>query len=141
MVRIYEAIDVVNLGHWPLMVRLRFGVTSTNNRCSQEEFEAEKGGANSISWNTSPFDRATITVGSNEPVAKVNFETAPVIALTGACAHARFGSTATSCVGGSVWHASTRTALPCIASVGRPLSAGMKRRACVCCDVRSDRII
>jgi nucleoporin SEH1 len=54
-VRIYEAIDVINLAHWPLM----------------EEFEAEKRGANSISWCSSPFERPMLAVGSNETVAKV----------------------------------------------------------------------
>jgi len=54
-VRIYEATDIVNLAAWPLM----------------EEFEAEKGGANSLSWNTSPFDAPMMVVGSNESVAKV----------------------------------------------------------------------
>jgi nucleoporin SEH1 len=54
-VRIYEAIDVVHLGHWPFL----------------EEFEAEKRGANSLAWCMSPFDRPMICVGSSDTVAKV----------------------------------------------------------------------
>jgi len=56
MVRIYEAIDVMNLAHWPLI----------------EEFEAHRGGvANCISWNPSPFDRNMLVVGSSEPSVKI----------------------------------------------------------------------
>jgi len=56
MVRIYEAIDVMSLAHWPLT----------------EEFEAFRGGvANCISWNPSPFDRAMLAVGSSEPSVKI----------------------------------------------------------------------
>jgi len=54
-VRIYEAIDVMNLAHWPLI----------------DEFEAHKGGNNCLSWNPSPFDRAMLVVGSNDQYVKV----------------------------------------------------------------------
>eukprot|EP01104_Vermistella_antarctica_P014333 TRINITY_DN4486_c0_g1_i1.p2 TRINITY_DN4486_c0_g1~~TRINITY_DN4486_c0_g1_i1.p2 ORF type:complete len:312 (-),score=47.11 TRINITY_DN4486_c0_g1_i1:1096-2031(-) len=55
-IRIYEAIDVMNLAHWPLM----------------EEFEAHKDGATSISWNPSPFSTPNIVVGTaTDSVAKI----------------------------------------------------------------------
>lgn len=54
-VRIYEAIDVLNLSHWPL----------------QEEFLADKDGATCLSWNMSPFDVPMIAVGSSNATAKV----------------------------------------------------------------------
>lgn len=54
-VRLYEAIDVLNLSHWPL----------------QEEFLADKEGVNCLSWNPSQFDVPMIAVGSNTLIAKV----------------------------------------------------------------------
>jgi len=59
-VRIYEAIDVMNLSYWPL----------------QEEFEAHKlsetqRGGVSISWNPSPYGPPSLVVGSSDPVAKI----------------------------------------------------------------------
>ncbi|ETL25568.1 hypothetical protein L917_20462 [Phytophthora nicotianae] len=54
-VRMYEAIDVMNLSHWPL----------------QEEFLADKDGATCVSWNKSRFDVPMIVVGGNGEVAKV----------------------------------------------------------------------
>jgi len=54
-VRIYEAIDVMNLAHWPLI----------------DEFEACKTGTNCISWNPSPYSRPTLAVGSNEATVKI----------------------------------------------------------------------
>ncbi|GLD97402.1 hypothetical protein PINS_up006086 [Pythium insidiosum] len=54
-VRMYEAIDVMNLSHWPL----------------QEEFLADKDGVTCISWNQSRFDAPMIVVGGNSEVVKV----------------------------------------------------------------------
>ncbi|KAF1320992.1 Nucleoporin-like protein, partial [Globisporangium splendens] len=54
-VRMYEAIDVMNLSHWPL----------------QEEFFADKEGVTCISWNQSRFDVPMIVVGGNSDVVKV----------------------------------------------------------------------
>jgi len=54
-VRIYEALDIMNLNHWPLIA----------------EFESHKTGSNCISWNPSPFDRPMIVVGSKDPDVKV----------------------------------------------------------------------
>lgn len=56
-VRIYEAIDVMNLAHWPLI----------------DEFEgAHRGGcANCISWNMAAFDRPMVAVGSNDNSVKI----------------------------------------------------------------------
>nr|CCA17427.1 nucleoporinlike protein putative [Albugo laibachii Nc14] len=54
-VRMYEAIDVVNLSHWPL----------------QEEFLADRDGATCISWNQSRIDPPTIVVGGNSNIVKV----------------------------------------------------------------------
>ncbi|KAJ0404329.1 hypothetical protein ATCC90586_007643 [Pythium insidiosum] len=54
-VRMYEAIDVMNLSHWPL----------------QEEFLADKEGVTCISWNQSRFDAPMIAVGGNSEVVKV----------------------------------------------------------------------
>ncbi|KAI9910513.1 hypothetical protein PsorP6_010632 [Peronosclerospora sorghi] len=51
----YEAIDVMNLLHWPL----------------QEEFLADKDGATCLSWNKSRFDVPMIMVGGNSDAAKV----------------------------------------------------------------------
>lgn len=51
----YEAIDILNLSHWPL----------------QEEFLADKDGVTCLSWNGSRFDVPMIVVGSNNPVSKV----------------------------------------------------------------------
>jgi nucleoporin SEH1 len=51
----YEAIDVMNLSHWPL----------------QEEFLADKEGVTCISWNKSRFDAPMILVGGNSDVVKV----------------------------------------------------------------------
>jgi len=55
VVRIYEAMDVINLANWPLI----------------DEFEVHKGGCNCISWNPSTFDRLMIAVGSNDPAVKI----------------------------------------------------------------------
>lgn len=55
VVRMYEAIDVLNLSHWPL----------------QEEFMADKSGALCVSWNESRFDMPMVVVGGNEPIARV----------------------------------------------------------------------
>jgi nucleoporin SEH1 len=54
-VRIYEAIDVMNLAHWPLI----------------DEFEAYKGVINCISWNPSPYYKPMLVVGSNDPGVKL----------------------------------------------------------------------
>lgn len=54
-VRMYEAIDVMNLSHWPL----------------QEEFLADKEGVTCVSWNQSRFDVPLIVVGGNSDVVKV----------------------------------------------------------------------
>lgn len=54
-VRMYEAIDVMNLSHWPL----------------QEEFLADKEGVTCVSWNQSRFDVPMIVVGGNSDVVKV----------------------------------------------------------------------
>lgn len=51
-VRIYESQDVMNLSVWPLV----------------EEFEAARGGANCLSWNTSPFDPPMLCVASEKDV-------------------------------------------------------------------------
>lgn len=51
----YEAIDVMNLAHWPL----------------QEEFLADKDGVTCISWNKSRFDVPMIVVGGNSDVVKI----------------------------------------------------------------------
>eukprot|EP01052_Picozoa_sp_SAG31_P004663 SAG31_NODE_195_length_20708_cov_9.627638_17_plen_106_part_00 len=64
IVRIYEAVDVMNLGHWPL----------------SEEFLVDKAGVSCIAWNQSggrTADEApSLVVASGEtrnPVVKVNF--------------------------------------------------------------------
>jgi nucleoporin SEH1 len=54
-VRMYEAIDVMNLSHWPL----------------QEEFLADKEGVTCVSWNQSRFDVPMIAVGGNSDAVKV----------------------------------------------------------------------
>ncbi|KAI9909412.1 hypothetical protein PsorP6_015028 [Peronosclerospora sorghi] len=54
-VRMYEAIDVMNLSHWLL----------------QEEFLADKDGATCLSWNKSRFLVPMIMVGKNSDAAKV----------------------------------------------------------------------
>jgi nucleoporin SEH1 len=55
-VRIYEAIDVMNMAHWPLVY----------------DFEAQRGGGcNCISWNLSAFDREMLAVGSNDQHVKI----------------------------------------------------------------------
>lgn len=51
-VRIYESQDVMNLSVWPLV----------------EEFEAARGGAHCLSWNTSPFDAPMMCVASEREV-------------------------------------------------------------------------
>eukprot|EP00741_Cyanophora_paradoxa_P025395 tig00000378_g24514.t1 len=48
-VRIYEAIDVLNLTHWPLL----------------EEFESQRGAC--LAWNPSRYDPPTLLVGSDDP--------------------------------------------------------------------------
>jgi WD40 repeat protein len=47
-IRIYEAMDIMNLNHWSLTA----------------EFESHKGGSNCISWNSSAFDKPSMAVGS-----------------------------------------------------------------------------
>eukprot|EP01098_Paradermamoeba_levis_P006768 TRINITY_DN2819_c0_g1_i1.p1 TRINITY_DN2819_c0_g1~~TRINITY_DN2819_c0_g1_i1.p1 ORF type:complete len:314 (+),score=56.76 TRINITY_DN2819_c0_g1_i1:76-1017(+) len=55
-IRIYEAVDVMNLAGWPLM----------------DEFEAHKEGASCISWNPSLFGAACLVVGTtNEHAIKI----------------------------------------------------------------------
>jgi len=55
-VRIYEAIDVMNLAHWPLI----------------DEFEAHRGGSsNCLSWNMAAFDRPMMAVGGNDHLVKI----------------------------------------------------------------------
>jgi len=54
-VRIYEAMDIMNLNHWSLTA----------------EFESHKNGSSCISWNPSPFDRPSIVVGSGDPEVKI----------------------------------------------------------------------
>eukprot|EP01128_Nolandella_sp_AFSM9_P005673 TRINITY_DN2794_c0_g1_i1.p1 TRINITY_DN2794_c0_g1~~TRINITY_DN2794_c0_g1_i1.p1 ORF type:complete len:380 (+),score=87.72 TRINITY_DN2794_c0_g1_i1:152-1141(+) len=54
-VRLYEAIDVTNLSHWPIM----------------DEFQSDKKGLNCLVWNPSPFDPPMIVVGSNDSSVKV----------------------------------------------------------------------
>jgi len=55
-VRIYEAIDIMNISHWPLL----------------EEFEAQRGGANCLSWNPSSFTGTSmLSVGSDEKDVKI----------------------------------------------------------------------
>jgi nucleoporin SEH1 len=51
-VRIYESQDVMNLSVWPLV----------------EEFEAARGGAHCLSWNTSPFDAPMLCVAADRDV-------------------------------------------------------------------------
>ena len=51
-IRIYESQDVMNLSVWPLV----------------EEFEAARGGAHCLSWNTSPFDSPMLCVGADKEV-------------------------------------------------------------------------
>eukprot|EP01132_Coremiostelium_polycephalum_P009324 gene9324-11431_t len=54
-VRIYEAMDIMNLSQWSPV----------------EEFESQKGTSNCISWNPSSYDKPMIAVGSNEPFIKI----------------------------------------------------------------------
>jgi nucleoporin SEH1 len=51
-VRIYESQDVMNLSVWPLV----------------EEFDASRGGAHCLSWNTSPFDPPQMVVAAEKEV-------------------------------------------------------------------------
>ncbi|KAM9964327.1 hypothetical protein ACTFIW_004085 [Dictyostelium discoideum] len=54
-IRIYEAMDIMNLSQWTIV----------------EEFESQKGTSNCISWNPSSYDKPMIAVGSNEPYIKI----------------------------------------------------------------------
>ena len=64
-VRIYEAIDVMNLAHWPLMVsKFRSVFSVCVNGFFQEEFEVSKAGCSCVAWNPSPFGRPMIAVGT-----------------------------------------------------------------------------
>mmetsp|Transcript_38402 Transcript_38402/g.96614 ORF Transcript_38402/g.96614 Transcript_38402/m.96614 type:complete len:331 (+) Transcript_38402:165-1157(+) len=58
-VRVYEAIDVMDLSHWQVL----------------EEFEVSKGGTGKcmpcISWNPSQFDPPTLVVGTGDSIAKL----------------------------------------------------------------------
>lgn len=55
-VRLYEAIDVMNLAHWPLAY----------------DFEAAKGLAcNTLAWNPDPFDKELLAVGTNDHFVKI----------------------------------------------------------------------
>ncbi|GAM17964.1 hypothetical protein SAMD00019534_011390, partial [Acytostelium subglobosum LB1] len=54
-IRIYEALDIMNLSQWPLL----------------EEFESQKGASNCISWNPNSFDKQMIALGSNDQFIKI----------------------------------------------------------------------
>ncbi|KAN0027170.1 hypothetical protein ACTFIU_009855 [Dictyostelium citrinum] len=54
-IRIYEAMDIMNLSQWTIV----------------EEFESQKGTSNCICWNPSSYDKPMIAVGSNEPYIKI----------------------------------------------------------------------
>jgi len=52
IVRIYEAVDITNLSHWPVMAVI----------------EQQKEGINCLSWNPSPFDKPMLAIGCNNEV-------------------------------------------------------------------------
>ncbi|KAF2077876.1 hypothetical protein CYY_000838 [Polysphondylium violaceum] len=54
-IRIYEAMDIMNLSQWTIV----------------EEFEPQKGSNNCISWNPSSYDKPMMAVGSNDPYLKI----------------------------------------------------------------------
>ncbi len=66
VVRIYEALDTMNLNHWKLEAEIEERLTSDDNGSSNENM-----GVSSLSWCTGRFESATLVVGYSSGRASI----------------------------------------------------------------------